>query len=147
MSLKEILLNDMKEAMKAKDVIKKNVITMLRSDIKNTEINEKCELDDDQILDVISKQVKIKQKALIEFKNANREDLVQETNQEILVLKNYLPQPLTAQELEKEIGSIIDQTQAKTLKDMGRVMSIAKKNLSHRADMQEVSALIKEKLQ
>ena len=95
MSLKERLMADLKEAMKSKDKLRKDVITMVRAAIKQKEVDERVELSDSDVEDIIGKQLKEKKSSIEEFKKGNREDLVEHTNQEIEILLDYLPEQLS----------------------------------------------------
>ena len=101
MSLKEKLQEDLKSSMKNKDTIRKSVITLVRAAIKQIEVDQRVELDDVAVMDIISKQLKQRNDSLAEFEKAGREDLIEETKSEIQVLKEYLPQQLSEEELEK----------------------------------------------
>lgn len=147
MSLKDELFVQLKDAMKSKDVTKKNVITMLRSDIKKVEIDEKKECSDDEIFQIIQNQIKTKKKAIEDFKAGDREDLVKEAEREIEILTEYLPSQLSDQELNEAVGRIIDELGATSIKEMGKVISKAKNELSNRVDMGRLSAAIRGRLQ
>ena len=101
MSLKEKLQEDLKSSMKNKDTVRKSVVTLIRASIKQYEVDNRVELDDEGIIDIISKQLKQRRDALDEFAKANREDLISETEAEIKVLKEYLPQQLSEEELNE----------------------------------------------
>ena len=109
MSLKERLMADLKDAMKNKDKLRKDVITMVRAAIKQKEVDERVELDDSDILDIISKQLKEKKSSIDEFKKGNREDLVKQTNDEIEILLKYLPEQLSDEELKEFEQYIIEE--------------------------------------
>ncbi len=146
MTIKEMLMNDFKSAMKEKDLIKKNVITMLRSDIKKIEIDSKSEINDDEILDLIQKQIKIKNKAIVDFEAGDRIDLVEEAKSEIEVLSKYLPQQMTQEEASIRIQEIIKELNATSIKDMGKVMSLAKNDMANKFDMSKLSSIVKQEL-
>ena len=122
MSLKETLMEDMKNSMKNKDTIKKNTITMVRAAIKQREVDERIELSDEDILDIISKQVKEKRAAIEEFKRGNRQDLVDLTDSEIEILLEYLPKQLSEEEVEAIVREVIDEVNATSMKDIGIIM-------------------------
>ena len=109
MSIKEQLTNDMKEAMKAREAgkLRLSVIRMVRSNIKNTEINEKRELSDDDVLAVLMKEVKMRQDSLEEFKKADRQELVAQAEEEIEILKKYLPAALSDDELKAIVAEVV----------------------------------------
>ncbi len=146
MTIKELLMNDFKSAMKEKDIVKKNVITMLRSDIKKEEIDSKSEMTDDMILELIQKQIKVKKKAIVEFESGGRDDLVDEANREIEVLGKYLPEQVSEQEAIATIKKIIADLNANTMKDMGKVMTEAKVVLANKFDTTKLSAIVKQEL-
>ena len=117
MSLKEKLQEDLKSSMKNKDTIKKSVVTLIRAAIKQHEVDNRVELADDAIIDIISKQLKQRKDSLAEFEKANRDDLVEETKSEIQVLEGYLPQQLSEEELEKIVIETIAEVGATSMKD------------------------------
>lgn len=147
MSLKERLQEDLKSSMKNKETVKKSVITLIRASIKQFEVDNRVELDDDGIIDVISKQLKQRNDALEEFKKANRDDLVSETEAEIKVLKEYLPQQLSEEELEVIVKETISEVGATSMKDMGKIMSAIKPKTKGRADGKMINELVKASLQ
>jgi len=124
MSLKEKLQEDLKSSMKNKDTIRKSVVTLIRAAIKQYEVDNRVELADDAIIDIISKQLKQRKDSLAEFEKANRDDLIEETKSEIQVLEGYLPQQLSEEELEK----IVIETIAGRA-DGRKINELVKKNL------------------
>ncbi len=146
MAIKELLMDDFKSAMKEKDVIKKNVITMLRSDIKKQEIDSKSEMNDEMILELIQKQIKVKTKAIVEFEHGDRADLVEEAKREIDILSKYLPEQISQEEAIEAVKEIIADLNASTMKDMGKVMSKSKEVLANKFDMSKLSAIVKQEL-
>lgn len=134
MSLKQKLMDDLKLSMKNKDKLRKNSITMIRSAIKQKEVDERIELDDAAILDIISKQVKQKRDSINEFKKGNRDDLVEQTQQEIDILIEYLPPQLSEEELETIVKKAIDEVDASSMKDMGKIMGKVMPQIKGRAD-------------
>ncbi|WP_053957569.1 GatB/YqeY domain-containing protein [Inediibacterium massiliense] len=147
MLLKERLMADLKEAMKEKDKMKKSVVTMLRSAIKQYEIDHKVELDDESILDIISKQVKQKKDAIDEFAKGDRQDLVDEAKAEIDILMGYLPEQLTKEELSQIVSQVIDEVGANSMKDMGKIMSAIMPKVKGRADGKTINQIVKQFLQ
>ncbi|GAA3646920.1 GatB/YqeY domain-containing protein [Asaccharospora irregularis] len=147
MSLKAKLQEDLKSSMKNKDTVKKSVVTLIRASIKQHEVDNRVELDDDAIIDIISKQLKQRRDALDEFKKADREDLVSETEAEIEVLKEYLPQQLSEEELNQIVKDTISEVEATSMKDMGKIMSAIKPKIKGRADGKLVNELVKKNLQ
>lgn len=146
MTLNEKLMTDLKDAMKNKDSIKKSVITMIRAAIKQKEVDERVELTDDDILDIISKQQKQRKDALTEFEKAEREDLIEQTKQEIELLAFYLPKQLTDDELEKIVSEAIQATNAQSMKDMGKIMGKVNEVAKGRADGKRINEMVKKLL-
>lgn len=146
MSLKEKLQEDLKSSMKNKDTIKKSVVTLIRAAIKQHEVDNRVELADDAIIDIISKQLKQRKDSLAEFVKANRDDLVEETKSEIQVLEGYLPQQLSEEELEKIVIETIAEVGATSMKDMGKIMTAIKPKTAGRADGRKINELVKKNL-
>lgn len=143
MSLKEKLMEDLKDSMKNKDVIKKNTITMVRAAIKQKEVDERIELSDEAILDIISKQLKEKRAAIEDFRKGNRQDLVDLTEKEINILLQYLPKQLSEEELEKILTEIIQEINATSMKDIGNIMKAVMPKVKGRADGNMVNNIAK----
>lgn len=148
MSIKEQLTNDMKEAMKAREVgkLRLSVIRMVRSNIKNTEINEKRELSDDDVLAVLMKEVKMRQDSLEEFKKADRQELVAQAEEEIKILQAYLPAALSDDELKAIVTEVIAAVGATCAKDMGKVMPQVMAKAKGRADGKRINMMVRELL-
>ena len=146
MSLKEKLQEDLKSSMKNKDTIRKSVVTLIRAAIKQHEVDNRVELADDAIIDIISKQLKQRKDSLAEFEKANRDDLVEETKSEIQVLEGYLPQQLSEEELEKIVIETIAEVGATSMKDMGKIMATIKPKNAGRADGRKINELVKKNL-
>ena len=146
MSIRQTISDDMKTFMRAKDSARLGAIRLLQASIKQKEVDERIELNDDQILSVIQKMLKQRRDSIEAFKKANRNDLVNKEEFEVKILQTYMPEPLSAEEVEKEIDDAIKSTDAKSLKDMGSIMGLVKAKVSGRANMAEVSKKIKEKL-
>ena len=146
MSLKEKLQEDLKSSMKNKDTVKKSVVTLIRAAIKQHEVDNRVELADDAIIDIISKQLKQRKDSLAEFIKANRDDLVEETKSEIQVLEGYLPQQLSEEELEKIVIETIAEVGATSMKDMGKIMATIKPKTAGRADGRKINELVKKNL-
>lgn len=144
MSLKERLMADLKEAMKNKDKLRKDVITMVRAAIKQKEVDERVELDDSDILNIISKQLKEKKSSIDEFKKGNREDLVKQTNDEIEILLKYLPEQLSDEELKEIIKKVIDENEITSMKDIGKLMKNVMPLIKGKADGKQVNLIAKE---
>ena len=144
--LKEKLMEDLKDAMKNHDEVKKNTVTMIRASIKQIEVDKKVVLEDNEIIDIISKEAKKRKDALAEFEKAGREDLINQTNEELAIIKGYLPEELSTEELEKIIVDTIAEVGAETMKDMGKVMQAVKAKTSGRADGKTINEIVKAKL-
>lgn len=146
MSLKETLLGDLKKAMKEKDNITKSTVTMVRAAILQVEKDNKVELGDAEIIDVISKQVKQRKDSLADFEKAGREDLVAETKAELDVLMKYLPKQLTKDEVKEIVKEAIEKTGAETVKDMGKIMGEVMPKVKGKADGKIVNEVARELL-
>ena len=144
--LKEKLLEDMKISMRDKNIIRKNVIQMIRAGILQVEKDKKIELNDDQILEIIAKESKKRKDSLSDYQKSGREDLISQINEEIEILSEYLPKPLTREEIEKIVEEIIISTNASSIKDMGIVMKEAKAKIGPAADGKTINEIVKEKL-
>lgn len=144
MLLKDQLMEDLKVAMKEKDVVRKSTITMLRAAIKQMEVDQRVDLEDENVIEIIAKQIKQKRSALEEFEKANRQDLVDEAHQEIKVLEAYLPEQLSEEELKQVITDAITETGAATPKEMGKVISLVSGKTKGRADGKLIATLVKE---
>jgi uncharacterized protein YqeY len=136
----------MKSAMRAKEPARLSTIRLLLAAIKQREVDERIELDDAAVLGVIEKMVKQRRESIAQFEKAARNDLADVEKAEIQVLSGYLPQQMSADEVEKAVQSAISETGAAGAKDMGKVMAALKAKLAGKADMGKVSALVKSKL-
>ncbi len=144
--LKQRLIDDLKAAMKEKDVIKKNVVTMIRAGILQIEKDNKIELDDEGIQDVIAKQLKQRKDALADFEKGARDDLVAQTNKEIEILLSYLPAQLTKDELVEIVKQAIEDLNITQMNQMGKLMSAVMPKVKGRADGKAINAVAKELL-
>ena len=127
--LKEKLLEDLKESMKEKNVIRKNVVQMVRAAILQIEKDKKIEVSDSQIVEIIAKEAKKRKDALEDYQKSGREDLIEQMNQEIKILNEYLPKQLTEEELTQKMQEIITELGATSIKDIGAVMKKAKEKI------------------
>ncbi|NJD03266.1 MAG: GatB/YqeY domain-containing protein [Ruminiclostridium sp.] len=143
MSLKERLLEDMKVAMRDKDVIKKNTVQMARAAILQVEKDSRVTLDDDGVLDIIAKEVKKRRESLPEFEKSGRQELIDNLKTEIEVLLQYLPQQLTGEELELIVRQAVQDTGASSVKDMGRIMQEVMPKVKGRADGRIINQIAK----
>ena len=146
MNLFEELKKDMIDAMKAKDKDRLTVIRMLKAALDKERIDKKIEITDEEFISVLEKQVKMRNDSIEEFKKAGREELVEKTLGELEVLKKYLPEALSEDEVMDIINDAITKLEATTMKDMGKVMSEVSPKVKGRYDMKEVSSIIKSKL-
>ena len=143
----EKLQKDLIAAMKDHDKEKVTVLRMVSAAMKQQRIDNKREENDDLLLDVVNKEIKMRKDSINEFKKGNRQDLVDKTQSEINILMNYLPEQLSMEEVLKIIDEIFEKIKPESQKDMGKVMKEAKALLNGKADMKEVSSIIREKLQ
>ena len=146
MSLKEKINEDMKSAMRSKDVALLGTIRLIQAAIKQKEVDERILVDDNSVISIIEKMLKQRNDSIEAFKKANRTDLVDKEEFEVSVLKNYMPEQMNAEEVEKIIQEVIKKIGATSMKEMGPVMAQAKEILSGKTNMAEVSKIIKAKL-
>ena len=146
MSLAEKINNDMITYMKAKDSFSLGVIRMVKGAISLEKINLKRDLTDDEVINVVSKQIKMRNDSIDEFKKANRTDLIEQYQKEIDILKGYMPEQLTDEEVNIIINEAFQKISPTSSKDMGLIMKEVSPQLKGRADMKKVNAIIKERL-
>ena len=146
MTLKARITDDMKTAMRARESERLGAIRLLLAAIKQREVDGRIELDDAAILDVIDKMVKQRRESIAQFEAAGRTDLVAQENFELDVLRAYLPQALTEQEIDALVAQALAEVKPTGPKDMGKVIALLKPQMAGRADMARVSALVKAKL-
>jgi uncharacterized protein YqeY len=146
MSLKQRLTDDMKAAMKGGEKERLGVIRLANAAIKQREVDERIELDDTQVLSVLEKMVKQRRDSITQFRAAGREDLASQEEFELGVLQGYLPEQLGQAELEAIVAKAIADAGASSPKDMGKVVGLVKPQVAGRADMGQVSALVRAKL-
>jgi len=144
--LKQLITDDMKLAMKAQDKSALKAIRMILGAIKQKEIDERINLDDTQVLAVIQKMVKQRKDSISQFSDAGRTDLVEVEEAELSIINNYMPKQLSEAEIEAAVVKAIADSGADSMKDMGKLMGILKGQLDGKADMGQVSKLIKSKL-
>ena len=142
----EKIKNDMVKAMKEQDKFKLGVIRMIKSSIDMMRIDKKIEITDEVVIDVLAKELKTREESKLEFSKAGRTDLVESIDKEISIIKEYLPEPLKEEEIDKIIDNAMNEVGASTIKDMGKVMKIITPQVKGRCDMKEVSNKIKAKL-
>lgn len=146
MNLEEKLLEEMKQAMKTGDKARLSTIRMIRSSLKNKEIELRRRLEDEDIIKVIQGMVRKGEESLEQFQSGGRKDLVEKEQAEIEILKSFLPQPLSQEEMMKIIDETILETQASSLKDLGKVMKAVMPKLGGKADGKVINQLVKERL-
>jgi uncharacterized protein YqeY len=136
----------MKSAMRARDAARLSAIRLILAAIKQKEVDERVELTDPDVVAILEKMIKQRRESIAQFEKAARNDLADAEKFELGVLSGYLPQQLGEAEIQKEINSVIAETGASGVKDMGKVMAALKSRLAGRADMGKVSALVKARL-
>jgi len=146
MSLKLRITDDMKAAMRARETARLGTIRLLLAAIKQKEVDERIELDDAAVSGIVEKLIKQRKDSISQFQAAGRDDLVAAEQAELVVLQAYLPEQLSAAEVEAAVVAAIAESGAASAKDMGKVMGLLKPRLAGRADMGQVSALIKARL-
>ena len=143
MLLKDKIKNEVKEAMKAKDTVRRDALRLLTSAFKQVEVDERIELDDAATLKIIQKQVKQRLDSLAQYRDAGRDDLAEKEQAEITIFEAYLPKQLSDEELTEKIKEIIAQTGAESMKDIGKVMGMASKALNGVADGKRINSCAK----
>lgn len=146
MNLSERLTDDMKQAMKNQDKFKLSVIRMMRASVKNLEIDLKRPLDDNEVLEILSREVKQRKDSLQEFKKAGRDDLVADLVVEIEIISQYLPEQLTEEEIQEIVTQTIHELGASSKADMGKVMSALLPKTKGRADGKLVNQFLQQLL-
>lgn len=144
--LKEQLMNDLKEAMKEKDLVKKNTVQFIRAALLQFEKDNGVEADDNKVTEILAKEAKKRKDAAADFEKSGREDLIEQNNRELEIISNYLPKQLSREEVEKVVSDIIAETGASSMKDMGNVMKIAKEKMGVTADGKTISEVVKKLL-
>lgn len=144
--LKEKLMEDLKQSMKDKNVNRKNVVQMVRAGILQIEKDKHIELEDNQVLEVISKEFKKRSDSLADYEKAGRQDIVDQVKEEMSVLEEYLPKKLSEEELTAVIKEIIAELGATSIKDMGNIMKAAKERLGVSADGKMINEIVRKKL-
>ena len=142
--MKKRLLDDLKEAMKEKNEIKKNAIQMTRAGILQIEKDKGIELDNNQIIEIIAKEVKKRKDSIADYERGGREDLVAQIKEEISYLEVYLPKQLSKEEITEIVKEVIKDTEATSIKDMGKVMKAAKEKIGASADGKTINEVVKE---
>lgn len=143
MTLKERLMEDMKVSMRNKETLKKSIITMIRASVKQKEVDDRVDLTDDDVIELIAKQLKQQKDALVEFEKAEREDLIAQTKAEIEILTSYLPQQLTDEELEVVVRDAVAEVNAQSVKDMGKIMGKVMAVAKGKVDGRRINEMVK----
>ncbi len=144
--LKQQITTEMKAAMRAKDKARLATIRMMLAELKRIEVDERIELDDTRVLAVLDKMSKQRRDSISQFEEAARMDLADAERQELEVIKTFLPQPLTDEEIAGLVKQAAEQSGAQSMQDMGKVMAILKPQVQGRADMGTISKLVKSQL-
>jgi len=145
-SLKEQITEAMKDAMRAKEKERLGTIRLILSEVKRIEVDERIDIDDARLLAVLDKMVKQRRDSISQFEQAGRQELADKEQAEIVVIQDFLPQPLSEEELTAMIDDTIATVGAESMKDMGKVMGIIKPQIQGRADAGVVSGMIRAKL-
>jgi uncharacterized protein YqeY len=144
--LKEKLMEDLKEAMKEKQVLRKNVVQMIRAAILQVEKDKQIELDENQVLEIIAKESKKRKDSLADYEKSGRQDLIDQVKEEIEIISCYLPKQLSKEEIIEIVKQVISETGATSIKDMGKVMKGAKEKCGAAADGKTINEAVKELL-
>ena len=144
--LKEKLLEDLKNCMKEKNVVRKNVIQMVRAAILQVEKDKHIELNDKQIIEIIAKESKKRRDSIKDYEKSGREDLINEIKEEIEILTEYLPKQLSIEEVEMIVKEVIESEGATSIKDMGKVMKSAKEKIGASSDGKTINEVVKKLL-
>lgn len=144
--LKEKLLEDLKECMKEKNVTRKNVVQMVRAAVLQVEKDKQIEVTDEQIVEIIAKEAKKRKDSIPDYEKSGRQDLLDQIREEITILEEYLPEQLSAEEIEAKVKEIIAELGASSMKEMGMVMKAAKEKLGATADGKTINEVAKKLL-
>ncbi len=144
--LKNRIQDDVKAAMKAKDKARLGTLRLITAAIKQREVDERIELENDQVLAVLEKMIKQRRDSIAQYESAGRQDLADQEKSEIAVIEGYMPEGLSDDEIAAMVDAAISESGAEGMRDMGKVMGLVKPKMQGRADMSQVSALVKQKL-
>lgn len=144
--LKEKLLADLKNCMKEKLELRKNVIQMVRAAILQVEKDKQIELTDEQIIEIMAKEAKKRRDSLVDYEKSGRTDLIAQIKEEISIIEEYLPKQLSKEEVKEIVKEVIEQTGATSIKDMGKVMKAAKEKIGAASDGRTINEVVKELL-
>jgi len=145
--IKQRINNDVKSAMRGQDKERLLTLRMIMAAIKQKEVDERIELDDNQVFGVLEKMARQHRDSITQFQHAGRDDLVTRENRELSIVLSYLPTPLSEEEIQQLIRQAIQETGATSMQDMGKVMGLLKAKVQGRADMGKLAGQVKEKLQ
>jgi len=143
MNLKEQLKADLKDAMRAKEIVKRDSIRAINTMIKQIEVDERRDMSEAEIIGLIQKGIKSRNESILQYKEANRDDLVTKEQSQIDIFTQYLPKQLSNDELKSTIEEIISKVGATTMKDMGKVMGMAKSTIGGSADGKRINEMVK----
>jgi len=146
MNLKEQIKSDVKDAMRAKEVVKRDTLRNIQAGIKQIEVDERRDVTDADVEAILMKYLKQREDAKVQFSDAGREDLVEKEDAEIAIIKIYLPEPMDDTELEATLKEVIASVGAQSMKDMGKVMGAAKSAIGSRADGGRINQMVKQLL-
>ena len=146
MNLKEQIKSDVKDAMRAKEVVKRDTLRNIQAGIKQIEVDERRDVSDADVEAILMKYLKQREDAKAQFTDAGREDLVEKEDVEIAIIKLYLPEPMDDTELETTLKEVIASVGAQSMKDMGKVMGAAKSAIGSRADGGRINQIVKQLL-
>jgi len=146
MNLKEQIKSDVKDAMRAKEVVKRDTLRNIQASIKQIEVDERRDVTDADVESIMMKYLKQREDAKVQFADAGRDDLVEKEDAEIAIIKAYLPEPMDDAELETVLKEVIASTGAESMKDMGKVMGAAKAAIGSRADGGRINQVVKKLL-
>ena len=146
MTLKEKIKNDIKEAMRSKDNARRDTLRNIHAAIKQIEVDERRDLSDADVEKILMKYAKQREDAIVQFKEAGRDDLVAKDEAELTLVMSYLPEPMSDEELEEVLKEVIADTGASSMKDMGKVMGAAKSAVGSRADGGRINQIVKKLL-
>lgn len=145
--LKEKLLEDLKKSMKEKNELRKNVVQMVRAAILQVEKDKKIELTDEQIIEIMAKEAKKRRDSIADYEKGGRQDIVEKIKQEISIIEEYLPKQLTKEEVKEIVKKVIEEINATSIKDMGKVMKLAKEKIGASSDGRTINEAVKDLLQ
>ena len=146
MNLKDQIKSDVKDAMRAKEVVKRNTLRNIQASIKQIEVDERRDVTDTDVENIMMKYLKQREDARTQFADAGRDDLVEKEDAEIAIIQAYLPEPMNDAELETVLKEVIETVGAESMKDMGKVMGAAKTAIGSRADGGRINVMVKKLL-